>query len=58
MTMCFNCVYRNITTVNEDLECRCRKDGKSKNPYRPMVLFDRECPNYREENHDAETVRN
>ena len=56
MTMCFNCVHRNITTVNEDLECHCRKDGKSKNPYRPMVLFDRECPNYIEEKKDAETV--
>lgn len=58
MMTCFDCQYRNIMTNKGDLECHCKADGRWRNPYRPMVLPDRECPNYKrkEEKEDAQTV--
>lgn len=59
MTTCFDCKHRNIrtTTTSGDMECHCQKDGRWRNPYRPMVLFDVECPNWeRKEEDDEKTV--
>ena len=58
MTYCFDCKHRNIrtTTTSGDIECHCKVDGRLRNPYRPMVLFD-DCPNWeRKEEDDEETV--
>lgn len=46
MVMCFDCEHRNIRTNKGDLECHCQKDGRWHNPYRPMILPDRDCPNF------------
>lgn len=56
--MCFDCKFRNIMTNKGDLECHCKVDGRWRNPYRPMVLPDKECPNYerKEDKEDAQTV--
>ena len=59
MKTCFDCKHRNIrtTTTSGDMECHCLKDGRWRNPYRPMVLFDLECPNWeRKEEDDEKTV--
>ena len=57
MLTCFDCKHRNIRTNNGDLECHCKADGRWRNPYRPMILPDRECPNWeRKENEDEETL--
>lgn len=54
MDMCFDCKHRNIRTNKKDLECHCKADGRFHNPYRPMTLPDRECPNWeRKEDDDA-----
>lgn len=60
MTTCFDCKFRKIWEINRgDIECHCKKDGRWRNPYRPMVLWDIECPNWvRKEEDDEETVRN
>ena len=57
MTMCFDCKHQNIMTNKGDLECHCKADGRWHNPYRPMILFDKDCPNWerKEEDHE-ETV--
>ena len=57
MTMCFDCKHQNIMTNKGDLECHCKADGRWYNPYRPMILFDKDCPNWdrKEEDHE-ETV--
>ena len=56
MTMCFDCKYQNIQeTSHEWVECFCKVDGCKHNPYRPMVFFDKDCPNWaEEENNDKE----
>lgn len=59
MKTCFECEHRCIMTVNCDPECHCKADGRWRNPYRPMVLPDRDCPNFEERKEDnAEAVRN
>ena len=57
MQMCFDCEHRNIMTNKGDLECHCKADGRWHNPYRPMILPDRDCPHWerKEEDHE-ETV--
>ena len=61
MKTCFDCKHRNIMTnpdrYHNDLECHCKLDGRWRNPYRPMVFFDLECPYWgRKEDDDEETV--
>ena len=46
MLTCFDCEFSQIWTVNEDLKCKCKINGSEKNPYRPMVFADSECPNW------------
>lgn len=59
MNMCFDCEYRTIYTNGKDLDCLCVVDARYHNPYRPMILPDRDCPNWkRKEDGNAETVRN
>lgn len=45
-------------TNKSDIECHCKSDGRWHNPYRPMILPDRDCPNYekRKDGNNAETV--
>lgn len=52
MDMCFDCKHRNIRTNKGDLECHCKADGRFHNPYRPMTLPDRECPNWERKDED------
>ena len=54
MTMCFDCVYRDIReTSHEWLDCFCKADGKKHNPCRPLVFFDKDCPNWEGEQNDT-----
>ena len=54
MNMCFECKHQNIMeTSHEWIECRCKKDGKMHNPYRPMVMLT-ECPNFEKEEDNEE----
>lgn len=56
---CFDCVHRYIVMNQKDLNCHCKTDGRWHNPYRPMVLPDRDCPNYvRKKDENEKTVRN
>ena len=55
MQMCFECENRNIMLNKGEIECHCKADGRWHNPYRPMVLLNKECPNYKEkEDNDGE----
>ena len=46
MLTCFDCEFSQIWTVNEDLKCKCKINGAEKNPYRPMIFPDSDCPNW------------
>ena len=46
MNTCFDCEHREIWTVKEDVKCKCKIDGSERNPYMPMVLPDKDCPNW------------
>ena len=53
MQMCFDCEHRCIQTMpNHDLECHCKADGRWHNPYRPMVLPDKDCPKWERKKDD------
>ena len=47
MLTCFDCEFSQIWSVNEDLKCKCKINGSEKNPYRPMVFADSDCPNWK-----------
>lgn len=54
-TTCFDCLYRDIMTDKKDLVCKCPKRTIPVNPYRPMVIPNRKCPFWKEDE-NAEVI--